>query len=154
MKSGLRQAGRATSVQDGIAVLAATLPPGDRTLLVAEDEEDLRLLLKDFFEGMGYKVFLARDGEEAWHVFLGHAREIDLVLLDAVMPKRTGVNVCHQIRTLRKDLPCILLTGYSEEVIKNSSDRPIQVSVVQKPIALVELARKIGDLLKANMPEK
>ncbi len=154
MKSGPRQRRRSTSVQDGLAVMAATLPAAEKTLLVAEDEDELRLLLKGFLETMGYKVFVARDGEEALHVFSGHGGEIDLVLLDAVMPKRSGVNVCQQIRALPGDVPCILLTGYSEEVIRKSPDQPIHVSVVQKPVAFAELARKIEDLLRGSVSEK
>jgi DNA-binding response OmpR family regulator len=148
MKRGARKGENRPSVQDAMVVGAAPFPEPNHTLLVAEDEGELRLLLKGFLEGRGYRVILARDGEEAWDLFSRHAREIDLVLLDAVMPKRSGIHVYQQIRTVRKELPCILLTGYSEEVIKRSPHEPVEAPVLQKPVALAELERRIRGVLK------
>jgi two-component system, cell cycle sensor histidine kinase and response regulator CckA len=120
---------------------------GRETLLMAEDELEIRTMLKTFLEGLGYSVLAAQDGQEALHVFSTHQDLIDLVILDAVMPKLSGPKVYGQMRAIRPTLPCILLTGYSDETIKKYSEEGLEIPVLRKPVTFEELGKKIRDIL-------
>ena len=128
-------------------VLGEPVPEGTETLLMAEDETEIRRMFKAYLEGLGYNVLAAQDGEEALKIFSAHRDRIDLVILDAVMPRLSGPKVFGQMRTQRTTLPCILLTGYSDEVIKRYSDEGVEIPVLRKPVTFEELGRKIRDIL-------
>lgn len=82
-------------------------------ILVADDESRMRKLVRDFLVRNGYEVLEAKDGEEALSVFYGN-RDIALILLDVMMPGRTGWEVCREIRQQSK-VPIVMLTAKGEE---------------------------------------
>jgi len=132
---------------EGVEVPEKTVSKGNETLLIAEDELEVRTMLKTFLEGLGYEVLVAQDGQEALHVFSAHQDRIDLVILDAVMPRLSGPKVYGQMRAIRPTLPCILLTGYSDETIKKYSEEGLEIPVLRKPVTFEELGKKIRDVL-------
>jgi two-component system cell cycle sensor histidine kinase/response regulator CckA len=132
---------------EDVEVLEKAVSKGNETLLIAEDELEIRKMLKTFLEGLGYNVLVAQDGEEALHVFSAHRDRIDLVILDAVMPRLSGPKVYGQMRSIRPTLPCILLTGYSDEIVKKYSDEGLEIPILRKPVTFEELGRKIRDVL-------
>ncbi|OZC03591.1 response regulator transcription factor [Rubricoccus marinus] len=115
------------------------------TLLVAEDEASIRDLLRDFFEGQGYAVVTATDGQEA----LAAAREAapDLVLLDVMMPWMDGFEV---IRQLRRDgeTPVILLTARAGEADKVEGLGLGADDYVTKPFSFHEVAARVEAVLR------
>ncbi len=86
----------------------------DITVLVVDDEARMRKLIKDFLAQKGYSVIEAPDGEEALKVFEERQNEINLILLDVMMPKLDGWSVLRQIRQVSK-VPIIMLTARGEE---------------------------------------
>ncbi len=84
------------------------------TILVVDDEERMRMLIKDFLEQKGYKIIQAKDGEEALDIFNQMKDDISLILLDVMMPKLDGWSVLRQIRQTSQ-LPIIMLTARGEE---------------------------------------
>ena len=82
-------------------------------ILMVDDEERMRKLVKDFLTIKGYRVLEAGDGEEAIDIFF-REKDISLVLLDVMMPKMDGWEVCRTIRKYSK-VPIIMLTARSEE---------------------------------------
>jgi two-component system cell cycle sensor histidine kinase/response regulator CckA len=132
---------------EDVEVLEKAVSKGNETLLIAEDELEIRTMLKTFLEGLGYSVLVAQDGQEALHVFSAHQDQIDLVILDAVMPRLSGPKVYGQMRSIRPTLPCILLTGYGDEMIKKHSAEGLEIPVLRKPVTFEELGRKIRDVL-------
>lgn len=84
-------------------------------ILIAEDETDIRKLVKIHLEDRSYRVFEAKDGIEALEVVNQH--EINLAILDIVMPKLDGLNLLRQIRE-KSHIPVILLTARGEEIDK------------------------------------
>jgi PAS domain S-box-containing protein len=123
------------------------LPRGRETILLAEDEKEVRELLKLFLESLGYTVLSACDGVEALEVFSAYRDQIDLVILDAVMPKISGPQVYEQMRTFSSDLNCIFLTGYSEEIIQRYFNQELEIPMLRKPITFYELGRKVREAL-------
>ena len=83
------------------------------TVLVVDDEQRMRKLVRDFLENQGYHVMEAEDGEKAIDVFMEH-KEIALVILDVMMPKMDGWQVCREIREYSK-VPIIMLTARGSE---------------------------------------
>lgn len=83
-------------------------------ILVADDEARMRRLVKDFLEAAGYEVTEAADGKQAWRIFGEEKNNIDLVVLDVMMPEMNGWEVCREIR-LVSSVPVIMLTALSQE---------------------------------------
>ena len=85
-----------------------------KTILMADDEELIRKLVKDFLKKEGFILLEASDGKEAMDIFNENIDKIDLVILDVMMPIYDGWSVCRQIRKTSK-VPIIMLTAKSEE---------------------------------------
>ena len=83
-------------------------------ILVVDDAERMRMLIKDFLEQKGYKIIQAKDGEEALDIFNQMKEDISLILLDVMMPKLDGWSVLRQIRQTSQ-VPIIMLTARGEE---------------------------------------
>ena len=125
---------------------------GTETILVAEDEPSVRELLVEVLSRVGYTVLAAEDGVEAAQLFAAHDREIDLVLLDAVMPRLGGPGALERIRSLRPDVPALLSTGYTADgdTGRYASDRGIPV--LQKPYRVVTLLTTVREVLDGRVP--
>lgn len=118
--------------------------PGSRrktnpTILIAEDERDLLNLTRRMLEIRGYKVFSAIDGEQALELFEEHAQAIDIVLLDLVMPKKSGTDVYENIKATRPDIHVIFQTGYDSASPEGSIVATEGCKVLQKPYSESEL---------------
>ena len=85
----------------------------DCKILVVDDEMRMRKLVRDFLTKAGYQVIEAADGEEAVDIFFEN-KNIDLILLDVMMPKMDGWQVCREIRQYSK-VPIIMLTARADE---------------------------------------
>lgn len=83
-------------------------------VLIADDEYRMRRLVKDFLEADGYSIVEAADGEEALEKFCGESSKIDLIVLDVMMPKMNGWEVCREIRRI-SSVPIMMLTALSQE---------------------------------------
>ena len=89
---------------------------GTETILVAEDEAALRELAQTVLVELGYTVLLAQDGQEAVEIFAAQHKQIDLVLLDMVMPRLGGQEAYQQICHFNGGVPALFMTGYSAEM--------------------------------------
>ena len=112
------------------------------TVLVADDEVQVRSLMEMLLKRMGFRVLSATDGEEAVKLFKEHAAEITLVLIDFTMPSLNGAEVLSQIRRLRPDAKVILTSGYGSEDLEGRYDREGFNAFLQKPCD-IDTFRKI-----------
>ena len=87
---------------------------GDNCILIVDDEQRMRKLIKDFLVAKGYSILEAEDGEKALEVFENNKNKISLILLDVMIPKLDGWSVLRQIRQESK-VPIIMLTARGEE---------------------------------------
>ena len=87
----------------------------DIDILVVDDEERMRKLVKDFLKAKGFGIFEAEDGEKALTVYEENKNKIKLILLDVMMPKLDGWSVLRSIRQKNKEIPIIMLTARAEE---------------------------------------
>jgi two-component system, cell cycle sensor histidine kinase and response regulator CckA len=120
---------------------------GSETILVAEDEPSVRDLLVEALSRAGYTVLAAADGVEAFEVFSAHEHRIDLVLLDAVMPRLGGPGALDRIRAVRAAIPAILSTGYSADGDLGRHAAGAGVPVLQKPFRVVTLLSMVREML-------
>jgi PAS domain S-box-containing protein len=135
---------RATARAEG------TAPGGTETIFVAEDNDMVRSLAAALLRGSGYRVLLARDGEEAERVFREHADEIDLALVDVVMPKRSGWALRSQIRSEKPGIPVLFVSGYAEGLPDLDEVRGDGCDLLLKPFHPAELLRLVRRLLDAR----
>ena len=117
-------------------------------VLIAEDDVSLRQGLIDLLEGEGYTVFSCSDGKEALESF--HRESPDLVLLDVMMPERSGYDVCREIRKEDVDTPIIMLTAKGEEIDKVIGLELGADDYVTKPFGLHELRARIAAVLRRS----
>jgi CheY-like chemotaxis protein len=120
---------------------------GTETILVAEDHDGLRQLAIETLTNLGYSTIAASDGEEAVRAFHSRRDDIDLALLDVVMPKLNGPEIYSRICAERPDLPVIFATGYSPDFALLHKVQQQGLPVLQKPYTARGLARKVREAL-------
>jgi CheY-like chemotaxis protein len=136
--------------------MQAAVTGGTETILVAEDEDGLRSLASDVLEELGYRVLLAKDGEEAVQVYTENSERIDMLLLDVMMPRMGGPEAYQRICEIHKTIPTIFMTGYSSEMMQNRFQKlnmsleGLRAVVIQKPYSVNVLAGKIREVFDAS----
>jgi DNA-binding response OmpR family regulator len=115
-------------------------------ILVVEDEPNMVAGLRDNFEFEGYEVITARDGVEGLHRALEESP--DLVVLDVMMPRLSGLEVCRQLRAKRASIPIIMLTARGQEVDKVVGLELGADDYVTKPFSIRELLARVKAILR------
>jgi two-component system alkaline phosphatase synthesis response regulator PhoP len=119
-------------------------------VLVVEDDEAMAVALRDGFTYEGHEVTVARDGEAG----LRHAREDspDIMILDVMLPKMTGLEVCKNLRGEGSDLPIIMLTARGQEIDKVLGLKLGADDYVTKPFSFMELMARVEAVLRRAQP--
>ena len=120
---------------------------GDATVLVVDDEEPVRISLNFLLNSLGYNVLLAKDGKEAVKIFKQKKDEIDLVLLDMIMPEMTGRETNIKLRTINPGVKVLLSSGYSQEGTATEILNEGALGFIQKPFTEQELSTAISEAL-------
>lgn len=118
---------------------------GAETILVAEDNADLRKLIRKVLEAKGYRVVEAADGQDAVNKFIDD--ETDLLLLDVVMPKMSGKETFDRIRKRRPDIKVLFLSGYDGNTVIDQGVGADICDYIPKPFDPDELLRKVRQIL-------
>jgi len=127
----------------GVANLA-----GSETLLLVEDQEDLRGLVGGFLRENGYTVLEARDGIEGLEVAEQHHGQIQLLVTDVVMPRMGGWELAERLLSLRPELKVLYLSGYSEYSVAHHVAKYRPGTLLEKPFPMVMLGRKVREILE------
>jgi two-component system, cell cycle sensor histidine kinase and response regulator CckA len=122
---------------------------GTETILVAEDEDAVRRLIRAILERLGYTVLEAVDGQHALGVWREHADRIDLLVSDVVMPHMDGPSLVARIRASAPGLRVVFLSGYTDEAILSRGVLPPGTPFLQKPFTSGSLARTVRAALDA-----
>jgi CheY-like chemotaxis protein len=117
------------------------------TVLVVDDEPQIRLLLKRILESRGMKVLTAEDGQQAVETFRQNMDAIACVVLDLTMPHVGGDEAFAQMRQLRADVPAILISGYSEDRLQDSIENLGFAGFIKKPLTAGELLTDVRIVL-------
>jgi two-component system cell cycle sensor histidine kinase/response regulator CckA len=132
----------------GEAVQAGPPPAlGSETILVVEDQTDVRRLTALILKQQGYNVLEAADGTEALALISQHAAPIHLLLTDLVMPGMNGRQLAEQIKTLRPGVKVLYTSGYDEDMVANRGLMDEGVAYIPKPFGPDDLAQKVREVL-------
>ncbi|MHC5034561.1 MAG: ATP-binding protein, partial [Planctomycetota bacterium] len=125
----------------------ADVPSGSETILLVEDDPQVRELAHRVLQEQGYTVLEASNGEEALELLTSHTGPIDLLLTDVVMPGMSGKALADQLLRTQPDLRAIFMSGYTDEAIAHHGVLDPDVAFLQKPFSPTILARKVRDVL-------
>lgn len=123
---------------------------GTESILFAEDEDGLAMLMKTLFESKGYSVILAKNGVEAIQLYAENKSEISVAFLDVGLPKLDGTTVFTTIREINPHQKVILASGYMDPDQKSELFKAGLSEFVQKPYMPNEVLRKVRDVLDLN----
>lgn len=119
-------------------------------VLVVEDDEAMAVALRDGFAYEGYDVTVARDGEAGLR--MARAETPDLMILDVMLPKMTGLEICKVLRGEGSDLPIIMLTARGQEIDKVLGLKLGADDYVTKPFSFMELMARVEAVLRRSQP--
>jgi two-component system alkaline phosphatase synthesis response regulator PhoP len=117
-------------------------------VLIVEDDEAMGIALRDGFDFEGYEVQLTRDGETALELAL--RERWDLILLDVMLPKMSGLEVCKRIRRDQRAIPIIMLTAKGQEIDKVLGLKTGADDYVTKPFSFLELIARVEAVLRRS----
>jgi DNA-binding response OmpR family regulator len=120
---------------------------GKETILVAEDEGDLREIVCEALKNSGYTVLQAGDGVEALEHIKSNQQSIDLVLTDTVMPRMGGRELSEEARKLNSNSKFLFLSGYTEDVLIQQGINTGKSHFLEKPFAMKVLLSKVKNIL-------
>jgi len=121
---------------------------GTETILLAEDHVGLRELAQEILEALGYHVVVATNGKEAVELFKTTPGQIDLAILDVVMPGLSGPDVYLEMSAIRPSLAVVFATGYTAEAASLTSLVKKGATVLQKPYSAKTLSHAIREALE------
>jgi PAS domain S-box-containing protein len=122
------------------------------TIMLAEDEDSLRLLTQRVLTRHGYTVIAASSGLEALDLAGQHAGRIDLLLTDVIMPHMTGHDLATRLQQTRPTLPVIYMSGYAEPLLASRSTLPAGVTLLSKPVTEQQMLGAIRRALDTRQP--
>lgn len=139
----------AAGVEKATGEQAVTLPVGEETILLVEDEPAVRQIVTELLEQQGYFVLTAVNGEDALRLIESKERveRIDLLLTDIVMPRLTGTALADKVKSQFPNIKIVFMSGYADETLARQTIMEAGTVFIQKPFTLEVLARKIRQVL-------
>jgi signal transduction histidine kinase len=138
----------APAEEQGLAERAPSVDrKGTETLLVAEDEDLVRDLVRTVLTARGYKVLEARDGQESVEIGTSHEGTIDLLLTDMTMPKMDGRDLAKRMEELRPGIKILYMSGYQEDAGNGDREPHPSAAFIRKPFRPDALSQKVREVL-------
>jgi two-component system cell cycle sensor histidine kinase/response regulator CckA len=123
-----------------------------KTILIVDDHEAVRVSLGELLRLQGYNILLAADGQEALDIASNSDDPLDLLITDVILPKISGLKLAQKLHQEQSTLKVLFMSGYAENaVFENSENAPENPCFIQKPCSLDELLQKIKFLLDENI---
>jgi CheY-like chemotaxis protein len=122
---------------------------GTETILLVEDQDEVRGVALEVLRRYGYHVIEARNAGDAWLSVERHPRTIHLLLTDVVMPQMSGRELAERLLKIRPDLKVLYMSGYTENAIVHHGILDSGIAYLQKPILPELLARRVREVLDA-----
>jgi CheY-like chemotaxis protein len=125
------------------------IPPkrGSETILIAEDNDDVRTLTKQVLSQFGYEVIEAVDGEDAVNQLKKYKDIIRLVVIDVIMPKKSGKEVYDEIRKIIPGIKVLFTSGYTSDIINKKGILEEGVDFISKPLTPYDLLCRIREII-------
>ena len=129
---------------------AKPTPQGTETVLLVEDEDQVRLILKQILENQGYHVLSASHGEEALAISQ-EPGDIQLMITDVVMPQMSGRELAERVVATRPSLRVLFMSGYTDDAIVRHGLLDEKLNFIQKPFDSATVARKVREVLDSHV---
>ena len=129
------------------AACVPEIPEGVETILLVEDEEMVRTLIRTILEGCGYRVLEAATAQDLDRIREQRPIAIDLLVTDVVMPVRSGPEVAELLRQDYPELKVLFMSGYTDDAVIRRGVRTAEATFIQKPFSPLALAQKVRELL-------
>ncbi|HTB91257.1 MAG TPA: PAS domain S-box protein [Candidatus Sulfotelmatobacter sp.] len=126
------------------------IPAGTETVLLTEDEQDVREIAREFLESGGYKVIEAKNGKDAITIAAEHRGKIDLLVTDMVMPGMTGQELAVRLQQEHSGIAVVFMSGYSEHAATEMADADPSVRLLTKPFSRGAILRTVREILQAR----
>ncbi|MDQ6967171.1 MAG: response regulator, partial [Mariprofundaceae bacterium] len=123
------------------------IKPHGELILLVDDEQYVRETTAEVLETLGYKVLQAEDGAQAIDVFKKHQHDINIVIMDVVMPNMGGVESAANIRMINANIPVIFVTGYDKEKMLDLGNQASNSALLSKPVQFDDLNNLISEKL-------
>jgi PAS domain S-box-containing protein len=123
---------------------------GMETILVVEDEEQIRKLAYALLNQLGYKVLVAADGPEALQMLDTYEGTVHLMLTDVVMPQMNGKELAAKVNQIAPEIKIVFMSGYTDDIIPDEGDLQLGAGFIQKPFSL----KKLGDLIQKVLQDE
>ena len=136
-----------TSISAHPESIAPAARGGDETVLLVEDESQVRRLVFEVLQARGYKVLSAKDGLEAIPLEENYAGRIDLLITDVVMPGMSGRELAQHVTSARPDTKVLFISGYTDDAVLRHGVTDPGTAFLQKPFALEDLLQRVRALL-------
>jgi hypothetical protein len=127
----------------------AEAPRGTETILLAEDEQDVREVAREFLESGGYTVIEAKNGAEALRLAVEHEAVIDLLVSDMVMPGMTGKELARQLKQQQSSVCVVYMSGYTEQTATETAEADDHMLLLTKPFSRGAILRTVREALNA-----
>jgi two-component system, cell cycle sensor histidine kinase and response regulator CckA len=130
-----------------MATVAPATLRGTETVLLVEDEEQVRTIVLSILRRQGYRVLVAQNAGEALLLCEKHAEAVDLLLTDVVMPQMSGPELASRLVATRPEMKVLCMSGYTDDSIVRHGVLDSGVAFIQKPVTPDSLARKVREVL-------
>jgi len=145
----LPSGGERDMLEETVPAVKEKVPMGSgETVLLVDDEPVVRELGIDMLESLGYRVLIAEDGWQGEIMFKKNIEEIDIVVLDIVMPGESGGELLKFIKKLSPEMPVLISSGFNRDRVDERMLESEEIEFIQKPYSMDELGIEIGKLLK------
>ncbi|MGC2530988.1 MAG: response regulator, partial [Candidatus Acidiferrum sp.] len=133
-----------------IPAALAEAPRGTETILLAEDEQDVREVAREFLESGGYTVIEAFNGAEALRLATEHKAAIDLLVTDMVMPGMTGRELARRLQHQHSGVGVIYMSGYTEQTAAETAKADADMRLLTKPFSRGSILRAVREALNES----
>ena len=120
---------------------------GSETILVVDNESEIRVIVKDTLQSFGYEVLVAASGEEALELAKSSDKKINLLLTDVLMPGMNGRELAKKLTAIDQEIKVLFMSGYTDDIISHQGVLKPGIMLVNKPLVPNLLARKIREIL-------
>ena len=127
------------------------IPKGTETLLLVEDEDQVRRIVRAILEQQGYDVLAAANGEEALTLAKLHGSNIHMLMTDVVMPQMSGRQLAEKLTSISPQLKVLYMSGYTDDAIVRHGLLEASLSFIQKPFDAATAARKVREVLDSQV---
>ena len=127
-----------------------TAPRPDPTLLVVDDDELIRNLVRAILLSYGYTVLVAADGPQALALSRAQPGPIELLIADVIMPGMNGLELAGQVTAERPETRVLYISGYSGAILMESVGMPADIEILHKPFTSLDLGARVQAILRAG----